>query len=120
MILKIWTITQFPEIESIIRQYDIPVEVLDVVKNNLAILDAAYGADRSITADGGYVALILPEDDHSYKRDYEDLLQEYHLSKEDAEFKDDLCIDGWNRSWKSDAYIMTEFSLIFIYAVEGE
>lgn len=120
MILKIWTLTQFPEIESIIRQYDIPVEVLDVVKNNLAILDAVYGADRSITADGGYVALILPEDDHSYKRDYEDLLQEYHLSKEDAEFKDDLCIDGRNCSWKSDTYIMTEFSLILIYAVEGE
>lgn len=120
MILKIWTLTQFPEIESIIRQYDIPVEVLDVVKNNLVILDAAYGADRSITADGGYVVLILPEDNHSNQKEYEKLLQEYHLSKEDAEFEDDLCIDRCNRLWKGDIYIMTELSLIMIYAVEGE
>lgn len=120
VILKIWTLTQLSEVESIVKQYDIPIEVLDVVKNNLAILDASYGTDRSITADGGYVAMILPEENHSNKKEYEKLLQEYHLSKEDAEFEDSLCIDGENRLWKSDTYIMTEFSLILIYTVEGE
>lgn len=120
MILKIWTLTQLSEVESIVKQYDIPIEVLDVVKNNLAILDASYGTDRSITADGGYVAMILPEENHSNKKEYEKLLHEYHLSKEDAEFEVSLCIDGGNRLWKSDTYIMTEFSLILIYTVEGE
>lgn len=119
MILKIWTLTQFHEIESIIRQYDIPVEVLDVVKNNLAILDAAYGADRSITADGGYVALILPEDDHSNQKEYEKLLQEYHLSEEDAEFSDLLCTDQMGYVWKSDTYILTEYALILIHSAKG-
>lgn len=120
MIAKFWTLAQISDIEQIIEQYNIPEEVFNVIKSNLKILDAAYGADRSITADGGYVALILPEDNHSYQGEYEKLLREYHLSKEDAEFEDGLCIDGWNRLWKSDTYIMIEFSLILIYAVEGE
>lgn len=120
MIRKFWTLSQRKEIEQIIKRYDIPEAVFDVIKSNLKILDVAYGADQSITADGGYVVLILPEDNHSYQREYDNLLQEYHLSEEDAEFQDSLCIGGRNRLWKSDTYIMTEFSLILIYAVKGE
>lgn len=120
MIAKFWTLAQISDIEQIIERYNIPEKVFNVIKSNLKILDAAYGADRNITVDGGYVALILPEDNHSNQKEYEKLLQEYHLSEEDAEFQDSLCIDGCNRLWKNDTYIMTEFSLILIYAVEGE
>lgn len=118
MILKIWTLTQLSEVESIVKQYDIPIEVLDVVKNNLAILDASYGTDRSITADGGYVAMILPEENHSNKKEYEKLLQEYRLSEEDAEFHDCICTDQVGRIWKCDTYILNEYALIIIYLTE--
>lgn len=120
MIAKFWTLAQIPDVEQIIERYNIPEEVFNVIKSNLEILDAAYGADRSITADGGYVALILPEDDHSYQREYDNLLQEYHLSEEDVEFHDSLCTDKRNRLWKSDTYIMTELSLILVYFLKGE
>ena len=119
MIAKFWTLAQIPDVEQIIERYNIPEEVFNVIKSNLEILDAAYGADRSITADGGYVALILPEDDHSYQREYDNLLQEYHLSEEDAEFYDLLCIDRTERLWKSDKYVLNEYVLIIVYSTEG-
>lgn len=119
MIAKFWTLAQISDIEQIIERYNIPKKVFNVIKSNLEILDAAYGADRSITADGGYVALILPEDDHSYQREYDSLLQEYHLSEEDAEFHDSLCTDERNRLWKSDTYVLNEYVLIIVYSMEG-
>lgn len=119
MIAKFWTLAQISDVEQIIERYNIPEEVFNVIKRNLEILDAAYGADRSITADGGYVALILPEDDHSYQREYDNLLQEYHLSEEDAEFCDLLCTDRTEKIWKSDTYVLNEYVLIIVYLTEG-
>lgn len=119
MITKFWTLSQIREIAQIIERYDIPEVVFDVIKSNLDILDDTYGADRSITADGGYVALLLPEDNHLYQEEYENLLQKYHLSEEDAEFHDSICTDQIGRIWKCDTYILNEYALIIIYSAEG-
>lgn len=119
MIAKFWTLSQMREIAQIVERYDIPEEVFDVIKSNLKILDDTYGADRSITADGGYVALLFPEDNHSYQREYENLLQEYRSSEEDAEFRDCICTNQVGRIWKCDTYILNEYALIIIYSAEG-
>lgn len=119
MIRKFWTLSQMSEIEQIIKRYDIPESVFDVIKSNLEILDDSYGADRSIMADGGYVALLIPEDNHSYRVEYEELLQEYHLSDEEMEFCDEICMDQAGWLWKCDTYILNEYALIIIYSAEG-
>lgn len=119
MIRKFWTLSQRAEIEQIIQRYDIPEAVFDVIKSNLKILDEIYGDDRSLTADGGYVALLIPEENHSYQGEYGELLQEYHLLDEEVEFCDEICKDQSGRFWKYDTYILNEYALIIIYSAEG-
>lgn len=119
MIRKFWTLSQMREITQIIERYNIPEAVFDVIISNLEILDDSYGDDRNITADGGYVALLLPEYNRSYQEEYENLLQEYRLSKEDVEFHDSICENQAERSWKCDTYILNEYSLIIIYSTKG-
>lgn len=120
MIRKFWTLSQTPEIEQITKRYDIPEAVFDLIKSNLKILDDSYGADRSITADGGYVALLLPEGNHSYQREYEELLQKYYISDEDVEFRDVVCTDQTDWLWKCDTYILNEYAVIIIYSAKGK
>ena len=120
MIRKFWTLSQRPEIEQITKRYDIPEAVFDLIKSNLKILDDSYGADRSFTADGGYVALLLPEGNHSYQREYEELLQKYYISDEDVEFRDVVCTDQAGWLWKCDTYILNEYAVIIIYSAKGK
>lgn len=119
MIQKIWTLKHEPKLREIVLLNNIPSEVYNSIIGNLKILDVSYGMDRQLMDDGGYIALIVGESQPLIQKEYMNLLEEFHLSRDEVEFSDLLCEEESGRRWKSDTYIAgSEFVLVIVYLEE--
>lgn len=114
---KIWTAQQVEKLYDLKTGYTVPLQVMKEIERLVQLLSYHYGSDRDVdNEDGGYVVLLLPEDE-SVDMDslYLELLEEYHLCIDTAEMETVLCKSGkWE--WHSDLYMNTnEYGITVMY-----
>lgn len=114
---KIWTAQQVEKLYDLKTGYTVPLQVMKEIERLVQLLNYHYGFERDVdNEDGGFVVLLLPEDE-SVDMDslYLELLEEYHLSIDTAEVETVLCKSGkWE--WHSDLYMTTnEYGITVIY-----
>lgn len=114
---KIWTVQQAEKLYGLKTGYALPLKVTEEVKRLVQLLNYHYGSERDMdNEDGGYVVLLLPEDESADTDSlYLKLLEEYHLCIDTAEMETVLCKSGkWE--WHSDLYMVTnEYGITVIY-----
>ncbi len=114
---KIWTVQQAEKLYGLKTGYALPLKVTEEVKRLVQLLNYHYGSERDVdNEDGGYVVLLLPEDESADTDSlYLKLLEEYHLCVDTAEIETILCKSGkWE--WHSDLYMVTnEYGITVIY-----
>lgn len=115
---KIWTAQQVEKLYDLKTGYTVPLQVMKEIERLVQLLNYHYGFERDVdNEDGGFVVLLLPEDE-SVDMDslYLELLEEYHLSIDTAEVETVLCKSGkWE--WHSDLYMVTnEYGITVIYS----
>ena len=119
MILKYWKLTDKERLLEDQHTYQFPTKVTEQARNVLDCLNKYYEQDRGIEEDGGYVA-ILTGDHDTVKREYQELLDQHHVKREEAEFEDDICKEG-EGVWQSDLYIVSnDYGVTIIYPKKGE
>lgn len=114
---KIWTAQQVEKLYDLKTGYTVPLQVMKKIERLVQLLNYYYGFERDVdNEDGGFVVLLLPEDE-SVDMDslYLELLEEYHLSIDTAEMETVLCKSGkWE--WHSDLYMTTnEYGITVVY-----
>lgn len=114
---KIWTAQQVEKLYDLKTGYTVPLQVMKEIERLVQLLNYHYGFERDVdNEDGGFVILLLPEDE-SVDMDslYLELLEEYYLSIDTAEMETVLCKSGkWE--WHSDLYMTTnEYGITVIY-----
>lgn len=114
---KIWTVQQAEKLYGLKTGITVPLQVMEEVKRLVQLLNYHYGSERDMdNEDGGYVVLLLPEDESADTDSlYLKLLEEYHLCIDTAEMETVLCKSGkWE--WHSDLYMVTnEYGITVIY-----
>ena len=114
---KIWTVQQAEKLYGLKTGYALPLKVTEEVKRLVQLLNYHYGSERDVdNEDGGYVVLLLPEDESADTDSLHlKLLEEYHLCVDTAEIETILCKSGkWE--WHSDLYMVTnEYGITVIY-----
>lgn len=116
MVIKLWTMSQVATWGDSGSKIEIPREVKDYVIKILGILDDYYDIDRDVdTDDGGYVKIITYKDKELIVQNYQDILQQYNLDKEDIEFEDELYTDELGE-WVAHTYFVhMEFGIVVIF-----
>lgn len=116
MIEKIWTAVQMQRVFDLQTEYKIPQEVTWAVQRTVEILDAEYGTGRDVDDDGGYVLLLLPDNDVKDRESiYLEVLMEYSFRMDTAEIESVIYKDGcWE--WHSDLFLRTnEYGVTVVY-----
>lgn len=119
MIKFFWTRTQHKELENVFNKYRFPTEVQSVILNTIGIMDGCYGEGREMDAEGGYIAILIPDEKTDIQMEYQKILDKYHMSKEWCEFNDKLCSDKTG-TYYSDLYIASSEFLITIIWIDKE
>ena len=118
MVKNYWTSSQLGEIRETCKQYQLPTEVEERILSTIHVLDKYYGTGRHMEEDGGYVALIVEDDEKRKVQEYKDILHNYHLSKEEREFQDILCSDE-QRGYYAELFIAnSEYAITIIWCQE--
>lgn len=100
--------------------YQLPLAVIENIKETVLILDNSYGKERDIENDnGGHVLLMLPEDEQQWLNEYREILDRYKFKSECAEYKDKLWTDG-KIEWWSELHLATEYGVLIIYCKDVE
>lgn len=114
---KIWTVQQAEKLYDLNTGFTVPLQVMEEVKRLVQLLNYHYGSERDVdNEDGGYVVLLLPEDESADMDSlYLKLLEEFHLCIDTEEMETLLCKSGkWE--WHSDLYMVTnEYGITVIY-----
>ena len=114
---KIWTAQQAEKLYGLKTGITVPLQVMEEVKRLVQLLNYHYGSERDVdNEDGGYVVLLLPEDESADMDSlYLKLLEEFHLCIDTEEMETLLCKSGkWE--WHSDLYMVTnEYGITVIY-----
>lgn len=123
MIIKerFWTESQLPKLDDFGEEYCIPKAVQTEIHSIVHILDDNYGRNRDVDrCDGGYVLLLLSEDDGEIQNEYDLLLQQYHMQREMAEYEDVITQDSI-KEWHIDMYLIgSEYGIAIVYPVSRE
>ena len=114
---KIWTAQQAEKLYGLNTGITVPLQVMEEVKRLVQLLNYHYGSERDVdNEDGGYVVLLLPEDESADMDSlYLKLLEEFHLCIDTEEMETLLCKSGkWE--WHSELYMITnEYGITVIY-----
>lgn len=114
---KIWTAQQVEKLYDLKAGYTVPIQVIEEIEQLVQLLNYHYGFDRDVdNEDGGFVVLLLPEDE-SVDMDslYLELLEEYHLGIDTAEMETVL-FKSEEGEWHTDLYIIAnEYGITVIY-----
>ena len=117
MTAKIWTAQQAEKLYDLKTGYTVPLQVIEEVRRLVQLLNDHYGFNRDVdNEDGGFVALLLPEDESvDIGSLHLKLLEEFHLCIDTEEMETLLCKSGkWE--WHSDLYMVTnEYGITVIY-----
>ncbi len=118
---RIWTKAQLEKLEKLKEKQGIPQCVIDEVERVVQILDCYYGKNRDVdNDDGGYVCLILSEDAEEVRREYHEILKQYNLDEDMAEFEDTIC-KGRDIEWHSDLFLVcNDYGVTIIYPLKRE
>ena len=115
MVLKYWTKTDQERLLHDQKEYKLPQKVVTVIANTLGILDRNYGAERSIEEDGGYLAIITGTEDDKQK-EYQQLLNQHHIKREETEFEDVVCEGEDGNLWRAELYIVSsDYGVTILY-----
>lgn len=94
---------------------NIPSEVQKVFNATINILDTNYGANRKLSDDGGYIILLLIDNDTNVKDIYDKILKDNHIQKDWCEFHDTICTHN-GKIYYSDLFIIgSEYSVTIIW-----
>lgn len=118
MVKNYWTASQLGEIRESCKQYQLPTEVEERMISTVEVLDKYYGTGRRMEDDGGYVALIVEDDEKWKVQEYKDILHNYHLSKEEREFQDILCSDKQGVYYAELFIASSEYAITIIWCQE--
>ncbi len=113
---RFWTETQFPKLSELAEQFDIPREVVKEIQRTVRILDDNYGNSRDVDQDdGGFVLLLLSEDEKEIKKMYDAILKKYSLRRELAEFED-VIVQDRQREWHLVLFLVaSEYGITIVY-----
>ena len=118
---RIWTKKQYGKLSRLQKKYLIPEAVVEEVHGAVDVLDTYYGSERDVDKDdGGCVFLILSEPEDRLDGLYSEILEKYHMRKDDAEFR---CIvwQGEKVRWHSDLFIASnDYGIQIVYCTEIE
>ena len=118
MLKYFWTKTQMEEIIDTSKQYQLPIEVEERMISTVEVLDKYYGTGRRMEDDGGYVALIVEDDEKRKVQEYKDILHNYHVSDEEREFQDILCSDEQGVYYAELFIASSEYAITIIWCQE--
>lgn len=105
----------YVELETVL-----PALVLERLKEVLKTLDKCYGADRDMDADLGGYCVMFPQMCTDEQKEYEMLLQKYHVQKEEYEYRDEL-MECNGMIWIEEMFILsTDYGIVFFYPKEIE
>lgn len=115
MYKKYWSCKQKGEYEEFFIMQNIPSEVQKVFNATINILDTNYGANRKLSDDGGYIILLLIDNDTNVKDIYDKILKDNHIQKDWCEFHDTICTHN-GKIYYSDLFIIgSEYSVTIIW-----
>lgn len=88
-------------------------EVIDRVKEQINVLDEAYGSNRGKTDMGGYILFF--DNKTEYEENIQEILEFYKLDRELYEYSD--CIsEGQDISWMEELYMLgSDDALVLIH-----
>ncbi len=113
---RLWTALQFPRLEELAEKFQIPPEVVKEIQKTILILDSNYGDDRDVDRDdGGFVLLLLSENEEEINKAYDAILQKYSLQQELAEFED-VIIQDRQKEWHIVLFLAgSEYGITIVY-----
>ena len=115
MYKKYLSCKQKGEYEEFFIMQNIPSEVQKVFNATINILDTNYGANRKLSDDGGYIILLLIDNDTNVKDIYDKILKDNHIQKDLCEFHDTICTHN-GKIYYSDLFIIgSEYSVTIIW-----
>lgn len=118
---RIWTEIQLAQLEDLGEEFHIPKAVQTEIHSIVHILDDNYGRSRDVDRDdGGYVLLLLSEDEGEVHGAYDSLLQKYSLQQELAEYED-VIIQDRQKEWHIILFLVgSEYGITIVYPEKRE
>lgn len=117
MTVKVWRETQVEKLQDLKEVYNIPPKVIAEVEQAVKRLDWAYGSGRDVDCDdGGYLLLLLPDNDtDDIGIMYQKLLEDYQLRYGTAETENVICrCEG--TEWRKELYLTTnDYGITVVY-----
>ena len=112
---------QLPQLEDLGEKYSIPKAVQMEIHSIVHILDDNYGENRDVDKDdGGYVLLLLSEDEGELHSAYDSVLQKYSLQQELAEYED-VIIQDRQKEWHIVLFLVgSEYGITIVYPDKRE
>ena len=90
--------------------------VINRMKEQIAILDEAYGMHRGANNMGGYVLFF--RDKESYTKSYDKIMNFYNLNKELFEYSDCIGEEGKNQYMEELYLLSSDDALVLIHPKE--
>lgn len=115
MFYKIGTTKQHQEFKRQSVQ-SIPDGVWDVLADRVKIMDNYYGKDREIDTDMGGYCVIFPRNHTFDVKEYDKILDKYHLRQGEWEYQEQIVIDKVSEIWMEELYLVnSDYGIIFFY-----
>lgn len=112
---------QYEEFEQM-KEYlhwNMPQRVTDKIREKVVILNENYGSERDVLEDLGGYCIVFPSADSWSEEEYQQIMENCKLQKEQYEYRDVLCrMDGCE--WREELFLLgSDFGVIMFYAVAG-
>lgn len=120
MELQVWTLEQLSEVEKLVREKNIPIDVIRRIETTLKILDNVYGTERdqqgkNSKGEGGYVLVGTVS---LYQKEQE-ILKDFGIYANEVEFEEDVASD-YGIVWKEKLYLVdNDYGIVFFYPIGG-
>lgn len=112
---KIGTSKQYQELKKQVSQ-SMPEKAWDILEDRIKIMDNYYGKDRDIEKDMGGYCVIFPSDQILDTKEYDAILNKYHLRQGEWEYQEQIVSDKASEVWIEELYLAdSDYGILFFY-----
>lgn len=111
----IGTSKQYQELKKQSLQF-MPDGVWEVLADRVKIMDNYYGKDRDIDTNMGGYCVIFPPQQTLDVKEYDRILDKYHLRQGEWEYQEQIASDKVSETWMEELYLVnSDYGIIFFY-----
>lgn len=112
---KIGTSKQYQELKKQVSQ-SMPEKVWNTLADRIKIMDNYYGKDRDIEKDMGGYCVIFPSGQILDTKEYDSILNKYHLQQGEWEYQEQIVSDKVSEVWIEELYLAgSDYGIVLFY-----